>query len=398
MSYLVKGSAWLSVGQLIASASAFITTIVLANFLEPSNLGEYRFLLAGFALLCIAALPGTRTALRESTPKGFRGNLPLAFNLMMRWGIIGSVISIVVAIYYGIKGDFSLSAGFIVAAMALPFNHASTAYIEYLTALKELKRLVIYTFIGRTILALSTVLAVFLFPDSVWIIFSVVMLGTILPNIFFHHRTSKAFVTESSKSDRDLPSYSKHLSVMTGFDYFAGQMDKIFVWSIVGTEGLAIFYIAYTLPQEVVRFSGIIPRLAFAKFGANPLAETWLALLPKIFKYFLIMVLFAGTYIIIVPHIFALIFPKYPDAVAYSQALILVAVGSAFLPLKTYLFSVKDTKALYWLSIICPAVRVIAAISLISTHGIWGAVYALILESVIRSGLLLFFFLKTKRN
>ena len=169
------------------------------------------------------------------------------------------------------------------------------------------------------------------------------MLGTILPNIFFHHRTSKAFVTESSKSDKDLPSYSKHLSVMTGFDYFAGQMDKIFVWSIVGTEGLAIFYIAYTLPQEVVSFSGSFPD-CLAKFGANPLAETWLALLPKIFKYFLIMVLFAGTCILIVPHIFALIFPKYPDAVAYSQALILVAVGSAFLPLKTYLFSVKILK------------------------------------------------------
>ena len=395
MVYLVQGGSWLGIAQIAASAGAFITTLVLANVLDPILLGEYRFLIAGFGILCILALPGTRTALRESTPKGYRGNLTAAFSLMQRWGTFAALAALGIATYYFINENVQLTIGFLIIALALPFNHAATAYLEYLTALKELRKVALYTLVTRVALVITILSAVFLFPQYAWAILAAFLLGSIIPNLIFHQKTKKEFIRPSDVSDPGLPRYAKHLSAMSSLDLVAGQLDKVFVWTLIGPTGLALFYIAHTLPQEIMRFLGIAPILAFAKFGARRPHEIRKTLLPKLLKYLVFIGVGVGVYILIAPYLFALLFPKYPEAVMFSQVLALAALGAAFLPIKTYLTTIKATKSLYILSLTTPAIRIGSAIVLISIFGVWGAVYSLLIETFVRSALLLFFFLRT---
>lgn len=397
MVYLAKGGFWLSTAQFATSLSGFFLTLILANLLTPDKLGEYRFLISGFTLLGIIALPGMRTALRESTPKGYYGNLTLAFNKMFNWGLAGGIVSLFVALYYYLNDNVHLAIGFIVIALVIPLNNASTGYLEYLTALKKLNLTTIYTTIQRFSVLIITAIIAFLFPSIVWVILAAYLFGAVIPNIWFHFKTVKDFIKPNDSTDPGITKYSVHISLMTALGVVAGQLDKIFVWKLIGAGALATFYIAYTLPLTISQYLLIIPTLAFAKFGEKDPKEIRRTLLPKIFKYLLIITLGVITYILLAPFIFQIIFPQYMEAISFSQVLILTTIFSAFMPIKTYLTTIKNTKDLYILSTIPPAIRIVVAILLIIPFGIWGAVWSLLAEGLMRTILLLHFFIKSPK-
>jgi len=398
MVYLIHGGSWLGLAQLIASISGFIITYVLANSLTPEMLGEYRFLLAGFTLISIFTLPGMRTALRESVPKGYRGNLPTAFRVMNSWGTLGSLTAVGVALYYFANQNLGLATGFLCIAFIVPFYNASTCYLEYLTALKKLRDTTLYTSIGRVATLLTTVAAIFLLPHYAWIILSAYLLGTLLPNLWFHYKTVRNFHTAEEKIDPGITRYAMHITAMTALGLIAGQLDKFFIWNIVGAEGLAIFFIAYTIPLAITAQLNIIPTLAFAKFGEKDPALIRQTLLPKLGKYFGAIAITTGIYMLIAPSIFTWFFPQYLGALNYSLVLALIPLFSALSPIKTYLTITKSTKELYLLSIIPPTLRIATAFFLIIPFGLWDAVYSLLIEKIASSILLLFYFLRSNRN
>ncbi|MEX0917677.1 MAG: oligosaccharide flippase family protein [Candidatus Paceibacterota bacterium] len=397
MMYLVRGGSWLSVAQFAVSLSGFVLTMVLANLLSPEHLGEYRFLIAGFTLVSILALPGMRTALRESTPKGYRGNLTLAFSAMAKWGLLGSVVSLCIAAYYFIQDNSGLALGFIVIAFATPLYNAGTGYLEYLTALKKVRHTALYTTATRVVVLVATVLVALMFPHLAWVILIPYLFGVILPNLWFHFKTVREYERPGDPVDPGITRYAGHITAMTALGVVAGQLDKIFVWNFIGATALAFFYIAYTIPLAISQYLQIVPTLAFAKFGEKDPRIIRQTLLPKILKYLLVIALGVVLYIFAAPYIFMLIFPQYMAAVPYSQVLMLTTLFAAFLPIKTYLTTLKATRNLYILSVIPPAVRILVAVLLIAPFGIWGAVCSLLIEGVIRTGLLLFFFLRTPR-
>jgi len=395
MVYLVQGGSWLSMAQFGTSIAGFILTFILANILTPERLGEYRFLITGFTLISIFALPGMRTALRESTPKGYRGNLTHAFKEMFKWGLLGSVVSLCAAAYYFVNDNMTLAAGFIVIAVASPLYNAGTGYLEFLTALKELRKTTLYTIATRTVLVITTASTAFLFPQYAWAILAAFIFGTIVPNLWFHFKTAREFEKPEDVSDPDITRYAGHITAMTALGLLAGQLDKILVWKVIGAEGLAFFFIAYTVPLALSQYLIIIPTLAFAKFGEKDPKDIRRTLLPKLLKYLIAISIISGAYIVAAPYFFSIFFPQYVGAVLYSQVLALVPIFAAFLPIKTYLTTMKKTKDLYIISIIPPAIRIVVAVLLIIPFGIWGAVYSLLAEGVVRTLLFLYFFLRT---
>jgi len=398
MVYLVQGGAWLSIAQVFTSVSGFLLTMVLANLLAPELLGEYRFLIAGFTLVSIFALPGMRTALRESTPKGYLDNLTPAFNSMFKWGLLGSTVALVGAGYYYLNENLELAIGFVIIALATPLYNASTGYLEYLTAIKKLRHTTLYTVVTRFSVFIVTAIVAWFVRDYAWAIFAAFVFGAIVPNLWFHFKTQKKHKTPDNKTDSGIVNYAGHLTAMMALGVVAGQADKVFVWNFIGTEALASLYIAYAIPLAMSQYLIIIPTLAFAKFGEKKPRQIRETLLIKTFKYLVVISIGVGLYIAAAPYIFELFLPKYTEAVAYSQVLALIPLFSAFLPIKTYLTSIKDTKALYILSSIPPIFRIVVAALAVATFGIWGAVFSLLTEALVLTVLLIFFFLRSNRN
>ena len=392
MVYLVQGASWLTLTQIVASLSGFVLLYVLANELTPQTLGEYRFLITGFTLVCVVSLPGMRTALRESVPKGYTGNLDLAFWSMFRWGLISSSISILIATYYFFNENYGLSLGFVMIALITPVYNSATGYLEYLVAIKSLRQNTIYAVATRLIGLLATIGAVLVAPQFAWVILTATLLGTVVPNLVFHIKVLKKHSSKDKPKDPKLTTYAKHLSVMTALGLLAGQLDKILIWNVVGAKALAIYYIAQTVPQNISSNLNTIPTLAFAKFGSKDPQVIKATLLPKLMKYTVIIIFICFGYILIAPMIFRWFFPTYLDAVPYSIAFACIPVFGALLPLKTYLTTIKATQALYVISIVPPATRIGVALLLIPSLGLWGVVWSMISEALIRSILLLYYF------
>ncbi|ERL99450.1 membrane protein involved in the export of O-antigen and teichoic acid [Rhodobacteraceae bacterium HIMB11] len=395
MVYLVQGASWLTLTQIIASLSGFVLLYILANKLTPETLGEYRFLMTGFTLVCVIALPGMRTALRESVPKGYTGNLHIAFWSMFRWGLLSAAISILVASYYFFTGKYELSLGFVIIALIVPIYNAATGYGEFLIAIKSLRQNTIYAVTTRLIGLLVTIGVVLLAPKFAWVILAATLLGTVMPNLIFHVKVLKEHSSKGNPKDPKLKTYAKHLSIMTALGLFAGQLDKILIWNVIGAEALALFYIAQTVPQNITSNLNTIPTLAFAKFGTKDPKVIKATLLPKLMKYFGVIAFICFGYILIAPIIFSWFFPTYLDAIPYSIAFACIPLFGALLPIKTYLTTIKATQALYVISIIPPATRIGVALLLIPSFGLWGVVLSMISEALIRSILLLYYFLRS---
>ena len=395
MVYLVQGASWLTITQMIASLSGFVLLYVLANTLTAEILGEFRFLMTGFTLICVLSLPGMRTAMRESVPKGYIGNLGVAFWAMFRWGLLSSSISILIAAHYYISGKFELSLGFIIIALVAPIYNAATGYGEFLIAVKALRLNTIYATTTRLITLMLTIASVIILPNLAWAVLAATLLGTVVPNLIFHSKTINSYSCNDKPKDPKLISYAKHLSVMTALGLLAGQLDKLLIWNALGPETLALYYIAQTVPQNITANLNTIPTLAFAKFGTKDPKVIKKTLLPKILKYFLAIFLISIVYIIMSPLIFEFFFPGYHDAISYSIAFACVPVFGAFLPIKTYLTTIKATQTLYIVSILPPLIRIGVAIIMIPSHGLWGVVWSMMSEAVVRSALLLYFFQKS---
>lgn len=397
MVYLASGGMWLGVAQIFASAVAFTITVILANILTQETLGEYRFLMAALMILGIFALPGMRPAIIESTPKGFRKNLSTGYRATQRWATIGSAIALAGSLYYFLQSNSTLGIAFLVIAVALPWFDASILYFEFLKALQKFALVARYTIIGRGVLLVSILTSALLFPHLSWVLFSIFLVASILPNTIFHQQTQKTLSSEDDTSDPGLISYAKHLSIMAALSLVAFQIDKIFVWHFLGAEQLALFFIAFAIPQEIIRFLTIIPTLAFPKFASSDDATIRANLLPKLYIFLGCIALGAAAYIFLAPILFSYIFPQYMVAVPYSQVLIIATLASAFLPISTYFTAHKHTRTLYQLAIILPVTRIVASFIFILYFGLWGAVAAIILEAVISALCHLWFFLRSPK-
>src|SRR5690606_28122979 len=106
----------------------------------------------------------------------------------------------------------------------------------------------------------------------------------------------------------------------------------------------------------------IIPALAFPKFSVASPTTLHRTLLRKLFIYAAAIALCVLAYFFVAPALFTLLFPQYPDAVPYSQVLMLAAVASAFLPISTYFTAHKRTRVLYFISLFVPTIRIAGTI------------------------------------
>jgi len=394
MVYLTTGTWWLGISQIASSVIAFSLTIILANLLSPEVFGEYRFLMSGILILSIFSLPGIKIALLESTPKGFVNNLRIAFKEAVKWSILGSFVSIIISIYYYLVGDNSLAISFAIIAILLPLFETSTLYIDYLKSLKQFKSVAIYNLITKGLLLPSVIAVSLIFPQFSWIIFTIFLLGNILPNLFFHKRVLKKYTSETGRTDPNLINYSKHITAIAFLTMLSSQFDKIFIWNNLGPESLAIFYIAYAIPQEMNRFFEIIQTLAFPKFAKKDISILKKTLPPKLIKYFILTLFLVVIYIMAAPYIFKFLFPTYIEAIKYSQILALGTLSTSLSPILTYFIVNKMTRILYITSIIIPTVRILSTIILILFFGLWGAVYAILIEGIVKIICLIYFFNK----
>ena len=390
MKKLLTGSVWVLMGQLATSVSAFLVMIVFANTLPKEVFGEYRFIISVVAVLAIFTLPGMDTALVQSTAKKYDGQLDFITKTKIRYGLIGSLGSLLISGYYFLNGNSSLSLAFGLIALLMPLYGTYFCYYFYLQGKQRFDQASIIQALSRIFFVAVMITSVFLFESAPFLAL-VFVIATIISQIAGYLWTRN---TQKEKIiDLEIISYGKHITLLGFMPIFAINFDKIFVWNQLGATEVAIYSIAMLLPQETARVGRIVgqvmlPEIAQKKESSiNPIY-----IFKKLFLLELILICLWIGYYFTEPLLFSTFFPDYLDAGKLSVLGMLALLFAPIYIIRSFFIAHKLKKQLNCIFIFVPLFQSVLLLCLVPLFGITGAVYsflgALLFEMILGSTLL----------
>lgn len=400
--YLIKGEFWLMLGKIIAMISSFLLALAWGNWIDKNIYGQYKYILSLVSIISLFSLPEMGTAVTQAVARKFEGDFLRGFKSKIKWGLLGGLSALIIAVYYGFQGNTSLLLAFLVVMIFLPLFNAFTIYSDYLTGKKLFDVQVRYESTIQVTASALMILSLFFInryllglPNFVIIIFIIsvyIASRTILRSIFFF-RTKYKF-TPNKKTDPQTISYGKHLTVATLLGDISGHLDKILLFHYLGAVQLAVFSFAVLIPDQTKTIFNHVGKLALPKFSVRPMKQIKKSFLKKLLYFVAFIAAGMAAYIVIAGWVYKTFFPQYTDAILFSRVYALSLIPLAFSVILPLLKAKRMTKEIYQLRIICPIIRIGLIFVLIPLFGIWGAIFSIIGARTFNAILYLVYFKK----
>lgn len=389
--YLAKGGFWLIFGQMISMAIAFFSAVAFANLLNPTVYGDYKYVLSIAELLEITTLVGVGTAINQAVARNLEGSFYTGFKTKLKWGVLGSLIALGVAVYYFLKGNIILPLPLVVVAVFLPLLNASHVFTAFLGGKKLFGVQIRYTVFSQIISVGTMIAALMLTKNLLWLI-TVYFVANTSTSYFFYLLTKIKFKPNKNE-DLQTPSYGKHLSLMGVISSVANRLDSLMLFNLIGPAQLAIYSFAMIIPQQIENMLGNVETLVFPKIASKPQEEIRSSLIKKFWKFAFLIGGVIVIAIIVIPYFYKIFFPQYLDSIRYSQVFMISLISLPITILGTA-FKAKMMKKELYIMKSGSFVKIALMAILIPLYGIWGAVIAVIGTEIFKSGLVLFFFFR----
>jgi len=393
MLYIANGIFWWGFGKTGAFFISFITIIAFANWLPKESYGTYQFITATLSLFVIFCLPGINTTTIKSIAQKKEGTLDLALKEKIKWGGIGSLFSIGLAIWYFLTGNNLLAIAFFLGSFFIPFWPTFGIFNFFWNGRKRFDIQAKYNIISGVLSAIMLILAIYLTNNVITILF--VFLGSqTISNWFFYSKTKKQVINQDK--DYKAISFGKSLTLMSAIEKIANHIDKIIIWNFLGAAPLAVYSVAYLPVQKILLSLPIMP-LSLPKLGEKRLnKERKKSVISKFLYLFIISIPTTIILIFISPFIYKLVFPQYIDSVIYFQALSLLIALSPIILLNAILISNAEQKAIYITQIIPSVLKIILFFIFLFYFGTWGIIISILITEVIKGLLIFYYFVKIK--
>jgi O-antigen/teichoic acid export membrane protein len=314
--------------------------------------------------------------------RGYDGALKAGFWETLKWSLGMAIIALGAGVYYYLQGNIMLTIAMLMIAIAQPILKSSELYQYFLEGKKDFKTRSIYLSIWEGIEVILLVGSL-LVTENILIILAVFFLTNSIPPLFFYFRTLDRF-KPSPKTDPKTSAYGKHLSLMRVLSKIAIHLDKILVFHFLGAAQLAIYAFA-TLPIEKLQSSrSIIGTLALPKFSDTNIPTLKKTLPRKTWLFFVVCLAVVVSFIFAAPYIYELIFPQYLESVKYAQ---IYSLSILFFPAILYgktLTAHARTRELYISNVGTNIIKIISLLILLPMYGIWGAIYVLLGEALLK--------------
>lgn len=394
MIYLASGGFWLSLKIFILGILSLGSSIAFANLLPKETFGQYKYIFSIFGLLALATLPGMGISVVKSVARGYEGTPLFALKTKIKWGVAGSFASVCIALYYFLQGNTTLAGAFVLAALFLPFVDTLNIFNTILTG-KQLFRISVFYETMVQMISISTIVTILFFTDN---------LLAILAGYFLSYTATRFVIlrivvkkhTLNKEVDASAITHGKHLSVMDVLGTATEALENALVWQFMGAAPLAAYALAKTIPLQISAAFKKIATLALPRFARRDIESIKQSLLYRIALLLILLVIVVVAYIIIAPHIFQLIFPKYTDAIIYTQLYILTLLLFPKKIIGTALNAHGQTKALYINSIATPSLKLALLLLMVPSFGIMGAIFAEISAQIFSFALLSFLFIRSR--
>ena len=398
MVYLVGQSGWLIIGQSIALISSLGLAWFFANYIEPSDYGIYRYVLTVATIASITSLTGFGIAIARSVTQGYSVDLKKILKIKVKFGLLGSVAVLLIAIYYLWLDNTLMATLFAVTAIWIPFFDSLSDYQFVLQGKKHFKLQMIIRIIQRTSITIFVISTIFLTKNIILITFIYFLATTLSQYLAYRYTQAKYFHKDDDSTPySSITKYAKQVSIQNIFFIGSAQLDKILLFKLLGPAQLAIYLFAVAIPNEIQGVLGNINSVAFPKLVDRNSRDFKVSLLKKIFIFTTILFIPVAIYWISAPYIFKLLFPIYLDSIFISQLFIGTILFIPASLIWNYFYATEHRQALWYGTILGPSTLIIGILIFVPIYGLIGAVLAVYARAFTDLFSGLYFFLRERR-
>ena len=391
MIYLFKNSFWTSVGKFFSSLSGILVLVFLTRYVSKDIMGQYNFYLSLLSIIAIFSISGLNTSTIETTAKGNEGVYKKAVKTSFKWSWCGSLIFILIAIYfYFLKNDQTLSLACLITAFLFPFLYPPNIWRGFLIGKQKFKQLNFLSSL-QSLLYLSAMILVIIFSHGnlIWIIL-VYLLIQIIANTFSYYFTQRYI--QNNNENKDWKSYGFFLTKMQILNLISTHIDKIIIGIFINMESLAIYSVGRKL---ITSLQGLIKE--FSNIYLPKIAQRNKINFKKYIFISLFSIIFCIIGIFITPWLIKILFTlEYSNSILIAQLFLLflpIWIFDLFLGYETS-YNLKNKKIIFYKNIITPIIYFILIIPAIIFFKEIGLVLVISLKNIIN----IFIFLKFYKN
>jgi O-antigen/teichoic acid export membrane protein len=374
MVYLATGGFWTTASRVISAVFTFLLAIAFANILPEETFGHYRYVLTLATVAASFSLTGLNLAIIKDVARGAQGLLKIGFKTQLKWSIGTFIATLIMGVYYFTKGNAELMISSLIMGISLPIISSARLYSSFWEGKKDYKKNGIFDLVTTVIYSFFLFITVWFTAYVPAIIFVYYVTQVICAYTFY--RWSLKFDSGVADLSHKTLNFGKHLSFLNVLSTIAGQLDKILVFHYLGAAQLATYALSQ-IPVSLLRsFLKSIAQIAFPKYSEKSLDTIRKSIYWKMLIFTAPIVLIVLLYSILAPFIFKTFFPKYLDAVLYSQVAILSLL---FFQKKLIAYTAlahASNKILYSMSIYASLFKIVLLLVLLPLYGIWGAIFS----------------------
>lgn len=396
--HLLHGSFWLGLGQVFSILSGIITSALLAHYLTENDYGRYRYLITLGIIFTGFSLTGIGQSLLQATAKKYYNFYSESIKVSAFYSLGTILISLGAAGYYLYQGDQTLFLGCLIISIFQPFLNTYLNIFSYLQGSGRYRETTL-SHSGKMVFVAIFTISTLLFTTNVIVLLLVYFLSHGLASYFVHRYyqpTTEGLLLEKASALQYI-TYAKHVSAQNLILNISARLDNIIIFTQLGASELAIYSIANIVPDQIKAGFKNISNLMFPSFVKY---DNWAKLQKTVFhrslQLCIALIIITILYITLVPFLYAVLFPKYEEAVIYSQLLALTFPLFAVLVPNNALQSQLEERALYAIAIITSLVNVLSLMFFITNYGLIGAILARFIYRIVHA-LLSFGFIIKKR-
>ncbi len=389
---IAKNSFFIIGGKLVIFAISFAFIMGLANLLPKEVVGSFNYVISILGIVSIATLAGMNTALTRAVARGHEGSMKYMMRQRIKFGLIGSLASFGIGIFYLIQGESTLAYVFMIAAPFVPLTDTfSEMAYAFFQGRKNFKKIVFLSMLCQALFSLPT-LAVILISDNLIIITTSFLLFQTIGGLTVYQ------MARPDNSERDPASerFGYHLTLMSALRTISINIDRVIVWHFAGAAAVAAYIFAATpmskveqlVPIEIIALPELSKQTVTHELKKKLLFQTLLLIAC------MLPVITIGYWL--TPFIFSHLFPMFPESIALFRVFLFVLLFLPFSLMTTLFKSQNHTKDLYIIETVSPAIKIILMILFGSLYGIWGVVFGNVLGRAAEAGITLILFIRSK--
>lgn len=353
--YILSGGVWLVLLRFVTGLTGFFVTYVLTQVLSKDDYGQYKYILSALSVLLAFSLPGINSAITQAVSQKAHVQLLKIAKEQMKWGSLGGLIGICIAIYYFLAGNIFLGFAFILIGLGVPFIESFFPYTGYYRGKQQFKELSLTQIVLRIGHSLAIVLVAYLTRDVLAIVATYILSHTLIcliTLIYTRRRINENRVVEQHvhEDTKAIVQFGKNLSVTQALQKVSAEVDKVLIWQMFGATSVAVYSVARVAIQMVRLFTGFIVELALPRFSQRDMrqSEHRRSFHIKLATYMLGLVAIYVGYILFARYLFIWFFPEYLEAIPLSIILGVIIVIAPLRALYDQLFiSAKMIKSIY---------------------------------------------------